>query len=812
MKINLLHQLLLPIALFFLVSITLSTPLLAQEKKTELVVVGTDTVLIEPILPTELIVEYENTNELISKKRKLQISEKDLQTYDLERDTIITSVDKFLESDLLGSLEYANVRELDNARYLVQIYIHQVEDFQLKITSRTRDLMDASMELGQNKRRWEISKDGAIKAGIPDVIQKRIDQTIRKLDSVNLILQGDFAEMLIEENALSGRNFQLKALVDSLTVRKKMIGESLYRQDSPTLLEAFSARDTHMLEHHTEQYMSLLRSDLNLIQKRFKVELWVSVILLLTLVILAFSFKKNYSRKYISEQTELKEIQIIIIESPVATVMFLSTFLIRFLFKEFFVSLQVINLFFLMIPLMIIVLRSYTKKASPWIEILMGFYVLTYIYEIVFYSDILQRLFLLFMSAGAFTFFLMLVIKRNIIIKTSNKFLFGIARFSLGVFALFSLGAIVGNIVGAVRLAEYYTNNILLLVIVTLLIYVATRVVNAAIYMLLASKMMQGLNMIREGIEVIHKKLTRLINILLWVFGFTVLLDLLNFKEKFMEWGDETLHTGQTIGQVEITPASILVFIFVIWLSVFLSRIISTILEKDIFTRIPVAKGIPHTVSMLLRVTLITGGFFLAAAAAGMELSNLSIIIGAFSVGIGFGLQNIFNNMVSGLILAFERPIKVGDTVQVADLMGVVLSIGLRASTIKSFDGAEVIVPNGNLISDHMINWTLTDYLRRMDMRVGVAYGTDPEVVLEILKSVAEEHEKVRKKPAPSAFFLGFGDSSLDFRMLAWTNIDGRLTVESEINVTISKKLKEAGIEIPFPQRDLHIRSDDTKE
>ena len=248
-----------------------------------------------------------------------------------------------------------------------------------------------------------------------------------------------------------------------------------------------------------------------------------------------------------------------------------------------------------------------------------------------------------------------------------------------------------------------------------------------------------------------------------------------------------------------------------IWLSVFLSRIISTILEKDIFTRVPVAKGIPQTVTMLLKITLITGGFFLAAAAAGMELSNLSIIIGAFSVGIGFGLQNIFNNMVSGLILAFERPIKVGDTVQVEQLMGVVKSIGFRASTIKSFDGAEVIVPNGNLISNHMINWTLTDYLRRMDLRIGVAFGTDPEVVLDILTSVAEAHEKVRKTPAPSAFFLGFGESSLDFRMLAWTNIDYRLTVESELNVSINNKLKEAGIEIPFPQRDLHIRSDDSE-
>jgi small-conductance mechanosensitive channel len=329
--------------------------------------------------------------------------------------------------------------------------------------------------------------------------------------------------------------------------------------------------------------------------------------------------------------------------------------------------------------------------------------------------------------------------------------------------------------------------------------------------MILAGKILQRLNMVREGIQKIHKKIARIINLFLWIFCFTVLLDLLNFKERFIEWGKETLNTGWTLGAVDITPASILIFLFVIWLSVILSRTISTILEKDIFTRVPVAKGIPHTVTMLLKITLIAGGFFLAAAAAGMELSNLSIIIGAFSVGIGFGLQNIFNNMVSGLILAFERPIKVGDIVQVGELMGEVKSIGFRASIIKSFDGAEVIVPNGNLISDQMVNWTLTDYLRRMDIRTGVAYGTDPEVVLEILKNVAEEHEKVRKDPAPSAFFIGFGESSLDFRLLAWTNVDGRLLVESELNVTINSKLKEAGIEIPFPQRDLHIRSDDTK-
>jgi small-conductance mechanosensitive channel len=153
----------------------------------------------------------------------------------------------------------------------------------------------------------------------------------------------------------------------------------------------------------------------------------------------------------------------------------------------------------------------------------------------------------------------------------------------------------------------------------------------------------------------------------------------------------------------------------------------------------------------------------------------------------------------------------VGDVVQVGELVGIVLNIGLRSSVVKSYDGAEVIVPNGNLISDQMINWTRSDSKRRMDHRVGVAYGTDPEKVLAILESVALEHEKVDKFPKPLPLFIGFGDSSLDFRLLSWTDVDYRFTVESQINIAINRKLKEAGIEIPFPQRDLHIRSDATK-
>ncbi|MBW2237329.1 MAG: mechanosensitive ion channel, partial [Deltaproteobacteria bacterium] len=180
----------------------------------------------------------------------------------------------------------------------------------------------------------------------------------------------------------------------------------------------------------------------------------------------------------------------------------------------------------------------------------------------------------------------------------------------------------------------------------------------------------------------------------------------------------------------------------------------------------------------------------------------------ALGVGIGFGLQTVVNNFVSGVILLFERPVRVGDRVQIADLLGVVTHIGLRASRIRTFDGSDVIVPNGDLIASQLINWTLSDAKRRIILPVGVAYGTDPEKVLAILEGVARENPEVLDDPPPETLFRNFGDSSLDFELRAWTESErGWNPVRSDLAVSISRAFAEAGIQIPFPQRDLHLRN-----
>ena len=189
-------------------------------------------------------------------------------------------------------------------------------------------------------------------------------------------------------------------------------------------------------------------------------------------------------------------------------------------------------------------------------------------------------------------------------------------------------------------------------------------------------------------------------------------------------------------------------------------------------------------------------------------MSKLTLLLGALGVGIGFGLQNIFNNLVSGIILAFERPINEGDIIEVGSLLGTVKQIGIRASTILTVEGAEVIVPNGNLISNELINWTLSDQKRRVEIQIGVKYGTDPRQVIQILRDIADKHENVLNDPEPLCLFSAHGESSLDFRLLCWIpDADERLRLASDLTVEVNEALQRAGIEIPFPQRDLHVRS-----
>jgi small-conductance mechanosensitive channel len=294
------------------------------------------------------------------------------------------------------------------------------------------------------------------------------------------------------------------------------------------------------------------------------------------------------------------------------------------------------------------------------------------------------------------------------------------------------------------------------------------------------------------------------------VIGWAV-LTLIGFGalENAVEGTIRILKTEVSIGDFSLVPGDIVIFLFMVWLTFKLSQLLRFVLETDVMPRMELPRGVPGAVSRLSHYAIVVAGVMIAATAAGLDFSRINLIIGALGVGIGFGLQNVVNNFVSGLILLFERPIRVGDRVQLDQVFGTVEDIGMRASVVRTFQGAEVIVPNANLISAEVTNWTLSDERRRMDLPVGVAYGTDPEAVIEILIGVAGEHPEVLSDPEPQGLFLGFGESSLDFQLRAWTRADF-VRVSSELLLAVNRALGDEGIEIPFPQRDLHLRSVDS--
>jgi len=263
-------------------------------------------------------------------------------------------------------------------------------------------------------------------------------------------------------------------------------------------------------------------------------------------------------------------------------------------------------------------------------------------------------------------------------------------------------------------------------------------------------------------------------------------------------------------GSASVTLGGVVGFFVILLLGYAVSSIIRFLLREELLSRLHMARGIPELIASTFHYLLLLLVFFFAVNAGGVELNKFTVLTGALGVGVGFGLQNIVNNFISGLILQFERPIHIGDMLEIDGQNGIVTRIGIRSSTVKTFQGAELIIPNGTFISGKVTNWTLTNPQRRVELPVGVAYGSDLKLVANLLDRAARENESVLASPAPAVYFIAFADSSINFELRFWVmQADSVTQVKSEVALAVWELLSEAGIEIPFPQRDLRLRSVD---
>jgi len=378
-----------------------------------------------------------------------------------------------------------------------------------------------------------------------------------------------------------------------------------------------------------------------------------------------------------------------------------------------------------------------------------------------------------------------------------------LAGVGTGVQALACLLAVFGYM----RLARLLTGGVLRSVYAALGLFAGLVVTMGVFSYLLRSRPLSRLHMVASYRALIERRVA----VFLW-WGAVVL-----WVTATLEWFSalDDLKAGLTAvfgyrvsrGLVSISLGDVVGLIVTVWVAFLLSRFIRFVLEEDVYPRLPMGRGMPYAISNLLHYVILLLGFLVAVGAMGVNLDRLTILTGAFGVGVGFGLQTIVNNFVSGIILLLERPIQVGDAIQMGDLDGEVRRIGIRSTTVHTWRGAEVLVPNATLISGNLTNWTLSDRTRRIELPVGVAYGTDPERVLGLLTETASSISGVLASPAPMALFLGFGDSALNFELRAWTDhFEQWGSIRSKMAVAVNNRLKAEGIEVPFPQRDVNLR------
>jgi potassium-dependent mechanosensitive channel len=461
----------------------------------------------------------------------------------------------------------------------------------------------------------------------------------------------------------------------------------------------------------------------------------------------------------------------------------------------------------LLVPVLRLLPPLVHPAARPSLFVLAGFYFLDIVRNLLLPIPLLSRLSFVFSDIVAIAVVAWLFRSARI----RNSHLDNPIPPSLvlaGRIVLILLSAsLLANILGYVDLASLISTGTLYSAYAAFTLFGTARALSILFEVFLDTDMARSLSVVRRYGKTISWRTSSVLKFAAFLLWVDVSLGFFSVRDAVLAAVVSFFTAPIMEGRVNFSLWDIIAFGLVLSAAIMISRWVRILLEEDVFPRTRLARGIPVMITTTVYYSILLFGFFLALGIAGVDLNRFTLLAGAFGVGVGFGLQNIVNNFISGLILLFERPIHPGDTVEVSGLSGVVKSIGIRSSTIATGDGADAIIPNATLISEKLMNWTLTNPWRRVDIRIAVAYGSDLEKVMQILLSVAAADPDVLREPAPAVVFQGFGDSVLNFEMRVWAPVQANLDTKSRLSIAVVQALREAGIEIPVPQRDLNLRS-----
>jgi len=453
-----------------------------------------------------------------------------------------------------------------------------------------------------------------------------------------------------------------------------------------------------------------------------------------------------------------------------------------------------------LIPTVLILRRLLDRNLVPILNAIVVMFFVDQLRQICASVPLLARALLLAQTLGAVLFLIWMIRGRRLTVtsdKTSKR-LSRVTSSALWLCLIVLSASLLSNILGYVDLANLLSSTFLLSIYFAALLYVAILIVDGLVVIALQVGPVASLRAVQLHRPMLRRRLIGVIEFLALLLFLSVLLNFLGLRTPLIQNIATVLQAELAIGSLNVSLGHILGFVGTVWASFLFAKFLRFLLEQDVYQHFKLARGTPQAISTMVQYAVLLLGFLVAMQVLGVDLNKLTILMGAFTVGVGFGLQNIINNFVSGLILLFERPIKVGDVIDVGGTVGEVRHIGIRATVVRTPDGSEVIVPNGTLISNQVTNWTFSDQQRAVEIPVTVVRGAAPQRVVDLLKTTAANHPGVAKQPQPQSYVLNFSSGAVTFQLRAWTNrYEDWVQVRSDLAVAVDEALSREGISIP---------------
>jgi small-conductance mechanosensitive channel len=486
-----------------------------------------------------------------------------------------------------------------------------------------------------------------------------------------------------------------------------------------------------------------------------------------------------------------------VFDSPLATALVLTLLASSWIYPEAPRLFLAISGAAAMIPTILVVRKLIDRRLFPVLNALVVFYFVDQLRVVAASQAVLSRLLLMAeMLGGALFVGWLLGPGQFRTAPAGNRFWQAIGKacwVALGWFA----AAFIADALGYVTLSKLLGHALLQSAYLALIIYAVVRIIDGLFLSALSVPPLSRLGLVKRHKDLLRSRARDVVSWAAILFWAAYVLEALSLRAPVFQDLREVLTATWTVGSFKISPGDVVLFGVTVWASFLVSRILRFVLEEEVYSRVKLAPGLYYSISKMVNYVVLVIGFFVGVALLGFDLTRLTILVGAFGVGLGFGLQNIINNFVSGLILLFERPIKVGDLVQLAGNEGVVKRIGIRASILRVPNGSELIVPNGSLISETVTNWTFSDRLRRIELPLAVACPADARRVMELVQGAAVQQPRVLKDPPPQVLLSSFAGDSMNFDLRVWTDqSEDWSQIRSELALAIRATLAEHNIAV----------------